>query len=279
MAMASISSSRPNGGKVVAVQVPARWQGKVAVVRHLPEVPLALARARRDRSAELVAAGTDPSAARKRSEGRRSSETRSVRSRRYRSGVAGAPRSRMDAGTLRGHHGLTRESCLPDPSVLARSGRSRRATSAGRAGRSTEQGAGETAGRVFQRLRSIYRYAISEDLVEADPRMRSSRAEIFRPRDVNHRLALAEAGHAGILRQARCATKAILPRRRALELLILTAVRPGELRGARWEEIDNCPVTLANTGERMKMAAEHLVPLSTQALAVLEGMKGAERRP
>ena len=59
----------------------------------------------------------------------------------------------------------------------------------------------------------------------------------------------------------------------ALELLILTAVRPGELRGARWKEIDDSSSLWRIPAERMKMAAEHLVPLSTQALAILERMK------
>ena len=56
-----------------------------------------------------------------------------------------------------------------------------------------DQGAGETAGRVFQRLRSIYRYALSEDLVEIDPTYALKPSEIFRPRSVSHRLALSAA--------------------------------------------------------------------------------------
>ena len=59
----------------------------------------------------------------------------------------------------------------------------------------------------------------------------------------------------------------------ALELPILTAVRPGELRGARWKEIDGSRSLWRIPAERMKMAAEHLVPLSTQARAILEEMK------
>ena len=59
----------------------------------------------------------------------------------------------------------------------------------------------------------------------------------------------------------------------ALELLILTAVRPGELRGARWNEIDDRRALWRIPAERMKMATEHLVPLSPQALAVVERMR------
>lgn len=55
------------------------------------------------------------------------------------------------------------------------------------------QGAGETAGRVFQRMRSIYRYALSENLVETDPTYPLKPSEIFKPREATDRLALAEA--------------------------------------------------------------------------------------
>jgi integrase len=58
--------------------------------------------------------------------------------------------------------------------------------------------------------------------------------------------------------------------RMALELLILTAVRPGELRGIRWEEIDLEKRLWRIPGPRMKMKTEHIVPLSAQAMRLLE---------
>jgi hypothetical protein len=54
--------------------------------------------------------------------------------------------------------------------------------------------------------------------------------------------------------------------------LLLSAVRPGELRGAagaKW----TIPVTVANSGRPNEDVNEHLVPLSTQALAVLQRMR------
>ena len=54
---------------------------------------------------------------------------------------------------------------------------------------------------------------------------------------------------------------------------MLTAVRPGELRGARWEEIDTNAATWRIPAQRMKMRTEHIVPLSRQALEVLETVK------
>lgn len=59
---------------------------------------------------------------------------------------------------------------------------------------------------------------------------------------------------------------------RALEFTILTACRSGEVRGARWGEIDFKRKSWCIPAERMKMETEHVVPLSDAALAVLEQM-------
>ena len=55
----------------------------------------------------------------------------------------------------------------------------------------------------------------------------------------------------------------------ALEFTILTAARSGEVRGARWIEIDLDSATRTVPGERMKAGKEHRVPLSDAALADL----------
>lgn len=59
----------------------------------------------------------------------------------------------------------------------------------------------------------------------------------------------------------------------AMEILLLTAVRSGEVRGMRWDEIDEKTSIWRIPAERMKMGSDHLVPLSRQALAVLARMK------
>ena len=55
----------------------------------------------------------------------------------------------------------------------------------------------------------------------------------------------------------------------ALEFLVLTATRSGEVRGAQWVEIDLDAGVWTIPGERMKAAREHRVPLSTRAIEVL----------
>jgi integrase len=59
---------------------------------------------------------------------------------------------------------------------------------------------------------------------------------------------------------------------RALEFCILTAVRTGEVLGARWAEIDFANAVWTIPAARMKMHKEHRVPLSEPALALLRGL-------
>jgi integrase len=60
---------------------------------------------------------------------------------------------------------------------------------------------------------------------------------------------------------------------RALEFLILTAARTGEIIGAQWDEVDLDGKIWVVPGARMKAGREHRVPLSAPALAILKQMK------
>ena len=60
---------------------------------------------------------------------------------------------------------------------------------------------------------------------------------------------------------------------RALEFLIMTATRTGEIIGARWDEVDLKVKIWVVPGARMKAGREHRVPLSAAAIAILEQMK------
>ena len=59
---------------------------------------------------------------------------------------------------------------------------------------------------------------------------------------------------------------------RALEFLTLTAARSGEVRGATWEEIDLATGVWTIPAVRMKMDREHRIPLTTEALALLNAL-------
>lgn len=56
----------------------------------------------------------------------------------------------------------------------------------------------------------------------------------------------------------------------ALEFAILTAARSGEVRGARWEELDLEARVWSVPAERMKAGREHRVPLVARAVEILE---------
>lgn len=59
---------------------------------------------------------------------------------------------------------------------------------------------------------------------------------------------------------------------RALEFCILTAARSGEVRGAKWSEIDFSSNIWTISAERMKAGKDHRVPLSSDALALLNSI-------
>jgi integrase len=62
---------------------------------------------------------------------------------------------------------------------------------------------------------------------------------------------------------------------RALEFLILTAARTGEVIGARWNEVNLLDKTWTVPPSRMKAHREHRVPLSPRAVAILSEMQAA----
>lgn len=134
------------------------------------------------------------------------------------------------------------------------------------------RGAGDQAGRVLQRVKAIYRWAVNHGRIEVSPMDSLMPGEILKPREVQHRAALSDRELPAFL--AKLDTYNGDPTTaNALRLLILTATRPGEVRGARWVEIDTDAALWIIPAERMKMRAEHRVPLSRQSLQVLETMR------
>lgn len=63
---------------------------------------------------------------------------------------------------------------------------------------------------------------------------------------------------------------------RALEFLILTAARSGEVRGATWSEINLASAVWTVPAERMKAGQEHRVPLSDAAMALLHSLPSVQ---
>ncbi|MDD2917429.1 integrase arm-type DNA-binding domain-containing protein [Rhodoferax sp.] len=134
------------------------------------------------------------------------------------------------------------------------------------------RGAAEQADRVLKRIKAVYRWAVTHERIESNPMVDLMPSEILKPRHVTHRAALADSDLPAFL--AKLAAYQGDPNTvHALRLLMLTATRPGETRGARWAEFDLDAALWIIPAERMKMKIEHRVPLSTQALDVLRTMQ------
>ena len=84
-----------------------------------------------------------------------------------------------------------------------------------------------------------------------------------------HQKALPHAQVAAALERVRT-SKAHRATALAFEFLVLAACRSGEVRGARWDEVDDDAATWTVPPKRMKAKLEHRVPLSPRAVAVLD---------
>lgn len=134
------------------------------------------------------------------------------------------------------------------------------------------RGASDQAGRVLQRVKAIYRWAVIHERLDTNPMLDLVPSELLKPREVQHRAAMTDKELPAFL--AKLATYDGDPHTvHALRLLILTATRPGETRGALWAEFDLDAALWIIPAARMKMRAEHRVPLSTQAVEVLRSMQ------
>ncbi|QLG88608.1 tyrosine-type recombinase/integrase [Chitinibacter bivalviorum] len=137
------------------------------------------------------------------------------------------------------------------------------------------RGAVETAQRILQRIGAVMRYAMQTGRTLTDPTYKL--AETLTAPKVVHRPAMPRKELPEYYR--RLAAEPLHPlTKNALELLAYTFVRPGELRGAKWEEFDFEEAEWRIPAERMKMRAPHIVPLSRQALAVLDALRPHSKR-
>lgn len=128
----------------------------------------------------------------------------------------------------------------------------------------------ETARRVRQRIRVVLestRAAGHRDGINPADSVRSALGR--QPKRSKHHPAVPFAEVPAFVRRLQGANGDALVRL-AFEFLILTAARTGEVRGARWDEIDTSTATWTLPAERMKADEEHRVPLSKRCLEILQ---------
>ena len=128
----------------------------------------------------------------------------------------------------------------------------------------------ETARRVRQRLRTVFDWCIVKEYREAANPLSGIEKALPKQRDkVKHHKSLPNVELPALMDRLEEAEGVGAL---ALRFTILTAARSGEVRGARWQEIDGNSWTVP--AGRMKGGVEHRVPLSGEALEILEDFKG-----
>ncbi len=126
----------------------------------------------------------------------------------------------------------------------------------------------DVAKRVLQDVRRVFAYAVELGHIETNP----ARELTSKARQTKHRDALPPEQLPQFI--SNLATYGGQPiTRYAIELLLLTFVRSGELRGARWDEFDLGEKLWRIPAARMKMKTDHIVPLASQTLALLEKIR------
>lgn len=131
-----------------------------------------------------------------------------------------------------------------------------------------QQGHNETARRLLQIIAQVYRYALIIGRAERNPANDLSGA--LRPRRVTHRAAVTEPKKVGQLLRNIDNYEGYFPIICSLRLAPLVFVRPTELRAAVWSEFNLEEREWRIPAARTKMKQMHIVPLSTQAMQILE---------
>jgi integrase len=135
-----------------------------------------------------------------------------------------------------------------------------------------KRGAHEVARRMLQICSQIFRYGVVTGRVKINPTtdMRGALKPIKREHFASLEIKeIPEFLHALGRNDARL----FLQTRHAIKFLMLTFVRTGEMIGAKWDEFNIVEEEWVIPASRMKMKRPHIVPLSKQALAVLQEMK------
>jgi integrase len=133
-----------------------------------------------------------------------------------------------------------------------------------------KRGALVVASRVKQRIGAIYNYAIQIGRAELNPV--TAMANVIEAKKTKQRKALKQDQLPAFL-NALDNYSGYAVTKYALQLIAITFVRPGELRKAEWSEFDLDKAVWRIPADKMKMGEEHIVPLSQQAVEILERVR------
>ena len=129
------------------------------------------------------------------------------------------------------------------------------------------RGSLEIARKVLQRTNAVFRYAIQTGRATYNPA--ADMQGVLKAKAVEHLPALFDKDLSQLLKDITANKKIHTTTKLALQFVAVTACRSGEVRKADWSEIDLEIKEWHIPAERMKMRRAHIVPLSKQAVAVL----------
>lgn len=262
----------PNGSRAWRFRYRFQGRQKMLSLGTYPEVPLGLARKRRDEARAQVAMGIDPSAVRAAEKHADAQSFEAVAREWYAINVPTwasshaekvITRLEKDAFPWLGSHPIAR---IEAPAVLECLRRVER------------RGAADTARRIRQYFGAIFRYAIATGRAKHD--VAADLRDAIKVPLKGHYSTITNPERIGDLLRAIDAYRGTNVVRAALALAPLLFVRPGELQGAKWSEINLNTATWTIPPERRKLktahkatAEPHLVPLPKQAIAVLRDLR------
>ncbi|MEO7916710.1 MAG: integrase arm-type DNA-binding domain-containing protein, partial [Dokdonella sp.] len=260
----------PSGSKLWRLKYRVDSREKLLALGAYPDVPLSAARDACFEARQLLASGTDPGEARRSAKAERTeaialSEDTFER-------VARDWMARQDVAEVTANKTRWILETFLFPEIGGRPISEISARELLSALRKVEAtGKLETAKRARVKAGQVFRFAVLEGKAVNDPTT-ALRGALKPPRNRHHSAITDPAKMAGLMRaidgfSGQYVTLA------ALKLAPLVFVRPGELRHAEWAEFDLDEAIWRIAAERMKMRAAHLVPLSTQAVAILQELR------
>lgn len=260
---------RPSGSKLWRLKYRFGGKEKLLALGAYPAVGLSEARKAKEAARVILAAGRDPSAAKqeeKRESQKNTEHTFGKFADRFidkarREGRAPATMAKTEwlLDMAKAEFGSRPIAEITAPDILV-------------ALRKVEaKGNYETAKRLRSKIGGVFRYAVANGAADNDPTYALQDA-LIRPK-VTARAAITDPTEFGALLRAVDGFHGQTPTRIGLQLLALLAQRPGELRHAKWADIDTDKAIWSIPAEQMKMRRAHDVPLPASALALISELR------
>lgn len=265
----------PNGGKFWRFAYVFEGKEKLLSFGAYPDVPLRLARKRRDEARELLATGEDPSRVRQAEQARKVLEAANT----FKATAEQWLWMRADSLAPATHDKARWMLEFAYPFIGDKSLTSIQPPDVLEALRAIERtGKLETMHRVKARISEVFRYAIATGRASSDP-CRDLRGALKPKRPTRHFAALTEPKAVGDLLRAIDGYQGTPEVRTALQLAPLLFVRPGELRTAQWPQFELDDPNPSWRYFVSKTKAHHIVPLPAQAVALLRELHQLTGRP